>query len=92
MKKSLFIIFPLLVTLFTSLAEAQIPNQTLQYFSVLTQGNLIDNNPYLIKGLIGVHGSLTGTYSKADSVLSSSSTELADALNELSDLETYLNI
>lgn len=91
MKKSLPLIVLFLVTLFTSLAKAQIPNQTLQYYSVLTQGNLVNNNPHFIRGLVGAHGSLTGMYANADSVLDASSTELPNALSELADFETYLN-
>jgi len=91
MKKSLPIIMLLLTMLVVNIAKSQIPNQSLKFFSVLSVGSIINNNPHTIKGMMGSHGGVSGIYPKADSVLDGSSTELTDALTELADFKTYLN-
>ncbi len=80
-----------LILLFSSRAVAQIPNQSLRYFAILTEGNLINNNSKLIKGDVGVYGNITGTNVNPDSVIGPNSIELSDALTEMYELKSYLN-
>ena len=91
MKMKMCITILLLTTLFLSNTKAQIPNQTLKYFTVLTESSLINNNPNSFNGQVGVNGSLYGIFAQSDSVFGSTTTELSDALAEFADFKIFLN-
>ncbi len=91
MKKAYNITFLLVAMLFAINVKAQIPNQTLRYYAVLTGNNFINNNPNLIKGKIGALGSIIGLYANPDSVIRTSNSELSTALIEMDSLKSFLN-
>lgn len=74
----------------STLAQNQL--EALNNFTVLTEGNLVNNNFYTFKGLMGSQGNVTGTYPKVDSVLRSTNSTLINALNQMNDLKLYLNL
>lgn len=93
MKKNISYLLLVLLTLTASLTKAQspAPNLILKEYAVVAKGDFTDNNPNTIYGLVGVYGSISGTFANEDSVITNANTEFADALEELLDFKVYLN-